>query len=120
CIVAASNTDGAEVAIIDCGTNSAALPSAPLAGQYKIFDDKCLDVPNGSTANGVKLQIWTCAAGNTNQLFQNTNNKIIWSGQNKCLDLTNGNSTSGNQIQLWDCASDLSNLNQDWLNTSEE
>ncbi|KAJ7038926.1 ricin B lectin domain-containing protein [Mycena alexandri] len=127
CIVATSNTDGAEVAIVDCLENAANLntiflggnttwsyPIAPLSGQYKIFDDKCLDVPNGSTANGVKLQIWTCAAGNTNQLFQNKGHQIVWSGQNKCVDLTNGNVTSGNQIQLWDCAADLSNLNQDW------
>ncbi|KAJ7161157.1 ricin B lectin domain-containing protein [Mycena filopes] len=90
-------------------------PVAPLTAQLKTFTNKCLDVPGGSTANGVKLQIWTCAAGNTNQLFKRDGLKIVWSGKNKCLDLTGGNSTAGNAIQLWDCSADNSNLNQIWF-----
>ncbi|KAG5725680.1 Alpha-L-arabinofuranosidase [Termitomyces sp. T112] len=30
---------------------------------------KCLDLPNGSTANGNQLQIWDCIRGNTNQIW---------------------------------------------------
>ncbi|KAJ6600671.1 ricin B lectin domain-containing protein [Mycena sp. CBHHK59/15] len=94
------------------------LPVAPLTGQLTTFTNKCLDVPNGSTANGVKLQIWTCAAGNTNQLFQNHRGQIEWSGTGKCIDLTNGSSTNGNPIQLWDCAVPDNNPNQDWFVSS--
>ncbi|KAJ7240055.1 hypothetical protein C8J57DRAFT_103292 [Mycena rebaudengoi] len=79
-------------------------PLAPLTGQFKTYDNKCLDVPNGENTNGVKLQICTCAAGNTNQLFQMRRDRIEWKGSNKCLDLTDGNSTIGIQFQLWDCA----------------
>jgi hypothetical protein len=59
-------------------------------------------VPNGSTANGVKLQIWTCTAGNTNQIFKVHAglSQIEWNGKGKCLDLTNGNSTSGNPVRF--------------------
>jgi len=128
CITAASNADGAEVALAAClntdfhttfpnGNISWSVPVDPLIGQIKTFDNKCLDVPNGSTANGVKLQLWTCTDGNTNQLWKIHEglSQIEWNGKGKCLDLTNGNSTSGNPIQLWDCASPDNNRNQDWF-----
>ncbi|KAJ7865535.1 ricin B lectin domain-containing protein [Mycena leptocephala] len=126
CIAAASDTNGAEVALVAClnsdfhttfpdGNITWSVPVAPLTGPLKTFDGKCLDVPNGSTANGVKLQIWDCAPGNTNQLFQTDGGQIKWVGQNKCLDLTDGNSTSGNPIQLWDCVVPDNNPNQDWF-----
>ncbi|KAF7354293.1 hypothetical protein MVEN_01117600 [Mycena venus] len=125
CLTAASDTDGAAVTLSVCldavpnGNITWTLPVAPLTGQIKTFNNKCLDVPNGSTANGVKLQIWTCTAGNTNQLFQvhassNGASQIEWSGKGKCMDLTDGKSVSGNPIQLWDCAVPDNNLNQDW------
>ncbi|KAJ7924180.1 ricin B lectin domain-containing protein, partial [Mycena leptocephala] len=86
-------------------------------GQIKTFDNKCLDVPNGSLVNGVKLQIWTCAAGNTNQQWKihSVPSQIEWNGTGKCLDLTDGLSTNGNPIQLWDCAVPNNNPNQDWI-----
>jgi hypothetical protein len=130
CITAASDTDGAEVALVGClnsdfhttfpnGNITWSLPVAPLTGTITTFNNKCLDVPNGSNVNGVKLQIWTCAAGNTNQMFQNFNNQIEWKGTGKCLDLTDGKSTNGNPIQIWDCAVPASsNLNQDWFVSS--
>ncbi|KAJ7226451.1 ricin B lectin domain-containing protein [Mycena rebaudengoi] len=124
CVGAASNADGAKVILLGCGVDNAGTdfsaanstwmaPLAPLTGQFKTYDNKCLDVPNGENKNGVKLQIWTCAAGNTNQLFQMRRDRIEWKGSNKCLDLTDGNSTIGIQFQLWDCAASSSNANQD-------
>jgi hypothetical protein len=111
CVGAASNNDGAAVVLLGCGISNAGpnfpngnfnwtAPFAPLTGQLKTFDNKCLDVPNGSTANGVKLQIWTCAVGNTNQLFQIHRQQIEWKGTGKCLDLTDGNSTIGNPVRI--------------------
>ncbi|KAJ7844304.1 ricin B lectin domain-containing protein [Mycena leptocephala] len=125
CLTAASDTDGAEVALVACinsnltdtfpnGNATWTVPVAPLTGTIKTFHNKCLDVPNGSTANGVKLQIWTCAAGNTNQLFTNTRGQIEWAGKGKCIDLTDGKSVNGNPIQLWDCAVPDNNPNQEW------
>ncbi|KAJ7907519.1 ricin B lectin domain-containing protein [Mycena leptocephala] len=124
CITAASNTDGAEVALAEClngnppffsaGNSSWTAPVDPLIGQIKRFDNKCLDVPNGSLVNGVKLQIWTCAAGNTNQQWKihSGPSQIEWNGTGKCLDLTDDLSTNGNP--LWDCAVPDNNPNQDW------
>ncbi|KAJ7292525.1 ricin B lectin domain-containing protein [Mycena rebaudengoi] len=127
CIAAASDTDGAKVALVRCADTASVfaagnvtwtVPTAPLTGQIKTFGNKCLDVPSGSTQNGVQLQIWTCAAGNPNQVFQDHRGQIEWKGTGKCLDLTGGNSTPGNPIQLWDCAVPDNNPNQDWFITA--
>ncbi|KAJ7191507.1 ricin B lectin domain-containing protein, partial [Mycena pura] len=123
CVGAASNADGAPVVLLGCGVGNAGpnfpngnftwdAPFAPLTGTIKTFDNKCLDVTNGDDADGVKLQIWTCAAGNTNQQFTIHQQTIEWKGTGKCLDLTNGNSTIGNPIQIWDCIA--GNTNQVW------
>jgi hypothetical protein len=74
---------------------------APLTGQLKTFNNKYLDVRNGSTDNGVKLQIWTCFPGNTNQIFQNFPSQIGWAGTGKCIDLTDGKSVNGNPVGLF-------------------
>ncbi|KAJ6453957.1 ricin B lectin domain-containing protein [Mycena sanguinolenta] len=127
CITAASVEDGAEVALAAClntdfaktfpnGNITWTVPVPPLIGQITTFNNRCLDVPNGSAANGVQLQIWTCTPGNMNQLFQTSfDAHIEWNGTGKCIDLTNGNSTSGNPIQMWDCAVEGDNPNQDWF-----
>ncbi|KAJ6585663.1 ricin B lectin domain-containing protein [Mycena capillaripes] len=121
CLTATSNADGASVVIKACGTNATALNSwvvpngGRAVGTLQIFGDKCLDVTNGANTDGTKLQIWTCAAGNTNQMWisaGSADSTITWSGTNKCIDVTNGNVTDGNQIQIWDC--DSTNQNQQW------
>ncbi|KAJ6576183.1 ricin B lectin domain-containing protein, partial [Mycena sp. CBHHK59/15] len=121
CLTMTSNTDSTAVVIKDCGTNAMALNSwvvpngSHVAGLLKIFGDKRLDVTNGVDADGTKLQIWTCASGNTNQMWiPVSDSSITWSGQNKCVDLMNGNITDGNQVQIWDCNLTDSNGNQKW------
>ncbi|KAK7055568.1 ricin B lectin domain-containing protein [Favolaschia claudopus] len=128
CIAAASNTNGAQVALVNClnadfhttfpdGNITWSIPVAPLTGKMTTFGNKCLDVPNGSTANGVKLQIWDCAEGNTNQMWtiHSGFDQIEWAGKGKCLDLTDGKTANGNPIQLWDCVADNGSANQKWF-----
>ncbi|KAF7333729.1 hypothetical protein MVEN_02329300 [Mycena venus] len=124
CFTAVSNVDGAAVVLGDCNSANAqwTLPKgANNAGILQIFGDKCLDVTNGDTTNGNKLQIWTCATGNTNQLFVPNNNGaggvVQWSDTSKCLDATNGVLADGTPIQIWDC--DSTNRNQEWFPKAE-
>ncbi|KAJ7254834.1 ricin B lectin domain-containing protein [Mycena rebaudengoi] len=120
CLSASSNVDGAAVVIQMCSAPTAAnswvVPNGNnAAGPLQIFGNKCLDVKDGVNADGTRLQIWTCASGNTNQLWEpefGSVGNIVWVGKNKCVDLTNGNTTNGNQLQVWDCNS--SNPNQIW------
>ncbi|KAJ7270706.1 ricin B lectin domain-containing protein [Mycena haematopus] len=127
CVGATDNFNGAPVALLGCGVGNAGplfpnanftwvMPFAPLTGTLSVYGDKCLDVTGGDNENGVKLQIWTCAEGNTNQQFRIGSSDglstIEWAGSGKCVDLTNNNSTIGNPIQLWDCTD--GNTNQHW------
>ncbi|KAJ7764664.1 carbohydrate-binding module family 13 protein [Mycena olivaceomarginata] len=112
CLTAASNTDGAIVTIQACAGTTAQQWTFT-AGSVKIFGNKCLDVPSGSTTNGNKLQIWTCGANNANQQFYYTGDKhLSWTNHGKCLDLSGGSVADGNRPQIWDCSG--SNANQIW------
>ncbi|GAA2378677.1 glycoside hydrolase family 27 protein [Dactylosporangium salmoneum] len=72
---------------------------------------RCLDVPNGSTANGTQPIIWDCNGG-TNQRWAFNNQTLQALG--KCLDAPL-NATAGSKVQLWDCNG---GSNQRWtLNT---
>lgn len=73
CLTAASNTNGAAVTIQAC-TGADAQKWTFEGGQVKLFSKtKCLDVTDGTNADGTKLQIWDCSTnGNVNQQFYYT------------------------------------------------
>jgi hypothetical protein len=74
--------------------------------QIKVFGNKCLDVTDGHTYNGVKLQIYSCGPGNGNQEFVHsggraltTIDRISWKPHpEKCVDLTDGDLSPGNKV----------------------
>ncbi|KAJ7493560.1 ricin B lectin domain-containing protein [Mycena latifolia] len=127
CISAADNEDGSPLVIHDCNTEDTANQDWQLsfftrqnAGPQSItvFGDKCIDVTGGVNADGTKLQIWTCTAGNTNQQWISvTDFTLQWAGTDKCIDLTDGKITDGTPLQIWTC--DSSNANQKWVGTSD-
>ncbi|KAK1232149.1 hypothetical protein PQX77_004720 [Marasmius sp. AFHP31] len=122
--IAATKTAGAPLVIHDCFTGDASnynwvvgdlFPVDPTPQQIKLFgSDLCIDVKDGANADGTKLQVWTCANGNGNQLWTRLNYIGIWqwAGTNKCIDLSNGVTDDGNQLQLWTCDPNNSNPNQ--------
>ncbi|KAJ7089318.1 hypothetical protein B0H15DRAFT_949292 [Mycena belliarum] len=114
CLTAPSNTNGAKVVVQPC--NGSAGQSWTKNGQTMIvYGSMCLDVIDGSTANGAKMQIWSCTpgSGNANQRFTVTAGRNIqWVNKGKCLDLSDGSLASGNQVQMWGCSS--GNANQVW------
>ncbi|GID90678.1 glycoside hydrolase family 27 protein [Amorphoplanes digitatis] len=68
---------------------------------------RCLDVPNGNTANGTQPVIWDCN-GATNQKWTVSGQTLQALG--KCLDAPIG-ATAGTKVQLWDCNG---GTNQQW------
>jgi alpha-galactosidase len=68
---------------------------------------RCLDVPNGATANGTQPVIWDCNNG-TNQRWTVSGQTLQALG--KCLDAPSG-ATAGAKAQLWDCNN---GTNQQW------
>ncbi|KAF8230807.1 macrofage activating glycoprotein [Tricholoma matsutake] len=112
CLTAAANSDGSSVNIQPC-TGVASQEWTFSRGSLMIFGNKCLDVTNGLTVDGTKLQIWTCTSGNTNQQFYYTgDNRLAWTNHGKCVDLMGGSQTDGTPIQIWGCTG--GNPNQIW------
>ena len=69
-----------------------AMTTASAASSGRITSDangKCLDVTNGSTADGNQPQMWTCYTGSANQNWTFADNGSV-QGLGKCLDVANG------------------------------
>jgi hypothetical protein len=104
CLQAQGDYDGAPVVLATCGNFNGAdkewnvVEGGAVEGggspgpvtQIRLFGDKCLDVPNGSDTDGIKLQIWTCYDGDPNQLWQvNSDGTISWASHTKYVDISN-------------------------------
>lgn len=67
-----------------------------------------------TVANGVKMKIWECFSGLTQQTwFSEPDSTIVLSAGGFCLDLTNGNTNNQNILQIWQCTP--SDINQVWI-----
>ncbi|MGW4942052.1 ricin-type beta-trefoil lectin domain protein [Actinoplanes sp. NPDC004185] len=80
-----------------------------------VGSNRCLDVPNSSTANGTSPVIWDCNGG-ANQQWTSLSNGALQVYGNKCLDVTNHATTPGAGVAIWDCnggANQQWNLNPD-------
>jgi ricin-type beta-trefoil lectin protein len=72
---------------------------------------KCLDVSNASTANGARIQQWTCVnAAQQQWTFANavTANGHTWykvraAHSGKCLDVRDGSTANGATVWQWSC-----------------
>ncbi|MDP9793052.1 alpha-galactosidase [Catenuloplanes nepalensis] len=83
-------------------------PQPPASGGLvSAASGRCLDVPNGNTANGTQPVIWDCN-GAANQNWTVTGQTLQALG--KCLDAPIG-AVAGAKAQLWDCNG---GANQQW------
>ena len=74
--------------------SSGAGPITGLAG-------KCLDVAGAGTADGTKIQLYTCN-GTEAQRWTVTPNATV-KALGKCLDVAGGSTANGTRAQLWTC-----------------
>src|SRR5262245_61731497 len=65
------------------------------------FGGKCVDVSGANSANGTKVQLWTCNGTNAQNWTVGTDGTIRALG--KCLDVSGGSTANGAKVQLWDC-----------------
>lgn len=86
-----------------------ATPPAGRTGAISGLGGKCLDVTDGSTANGNLPQMWSCTAGPNQQWTLGTDGTVRALG--KCLDVKDNGTADGAQVQLWDC---FGGANQRW------
>ena len=71
---------------------------------------RCVDVPNGSTTNGVQVQLYDCWGG-TMQRWTYTSSKQLMVYGNKCLDANGQGTSNGTTVIIWDCNGQA---NQQW------
>ncbi|MFD3373318.1 MULTISPECIES: PQQ-dependent sugar dehydrogenase [unclassified Streptomyces] len=74
---------------------------SPRSGEVKGVNGKCLDVDNAQTADGTKVQIWTCNTSAAQKWTVSGDGTLRALG--KCLDVSEGGSADGTKIQLWTC-----------------
>ncbi|MBX9421435.1 PQQ-dependent sugar dehydrogenase [Streptomyces lateritius] len=73
----------------------------PRTGEVKGVGGKCLDVDNAQTADGTKIQLWTCNGSAAQKWTAAADGTLKALG--KCLDVSGGGSADGTRIQLWTC-----------------
>ncbi|MEU6159254.1 lectin [Streptomyces sp. NPDC047130] len=71
------------------------------SGEVKGVNGKCLDVDGAQTADGTKVQIWTCN-GTAAQRWTVPGDGTL-RALGKCLDVSGGGGADGTRIQLWTC-----------------
>lgn len=76
---------------------------------------KCLDVVDGSRANGARVQQWTCSGASQQKWYiRNIRGElytIVSVNSGACLDLRDSNPRNGAVIQQWACSG---GYNQMW------
>ena len=81
----------------------------PGTGRIVGLAGKCLDVRNGSSADGALVQIASCS-GSAGQQWTVTPGSTV-KALNKCLDISGNSTANGARIQLWSCHG---GANQNW------
>jgi beta-glucanase (GH16 family) len=66
------------------------------------FGGKCVDVAGSSTANGTRVQLWTCNGSGAQRWTVGASDGTI-RALGKCLDVAGGSTANGARVQLWDC-----------------
>jgi hypothetical protein len=83
--------------------------------------NRCLDVPNSSTTNGVQLQLWDCTGASNQRWTRTSSGELRVLG--KCLDAEARGTTNGTRAILWDCTGGTNqrwNVNSDGTITSAQ
>ncbi|MFF8448390.1 ThuA domain-containing protein [Streptomyces leeuwenhoekii] len=93
--------DGDEVAFRDIRVKQAGGTPGPRTGAVRGVGGKCLDVDGAHTADGTKVQIWTCNDTPAQHWTVAPDNTLRALG--KCLDVSAAGTTDGTRVQLWTC-----------------
>ncbi|HEX6451294.1 MAG TPA: ricin-type beta-trefoil lectin domain protein, partial [Trebonia sp.] len=101
--VTATDSAGESASASFTWTVSQAANSGPAGKVVLANGGKCLDDTGSSTANGNKIQIYTCNGGTAQKWTVAQDGTLRAFG--KCLDVTGGGTANGTTIQLWTCLS---------------
>ncbi|MGX7829693.1 cellulase family glycosylhydrolase [Actinokineospora sp. 24-640] len=71
---------------------------------------RCVDVPGGSTQNGLQVSLYDCD-GSSKQTFDHTSSRQLRVLGSKCLDAFGAGTAPGTRVVIWDCNN---GANQQW------
>ncbi|MET9720879.1 endo-1,4-beta-xylanase [Streptomyces rochei] len=108
----AATTDGTQIQLWDCHTNSNQQWTYTDAGELRVYGDKCLDA--AGTGNGAKVQIYSCWGGDNQKWRLNSDGSIVGVQSGLCLDAVGAGTANGTLIQLYSCSN---GSNQRWTRT---
>ena len=91
-------------------TVTAAADSGPDGPVRLNLGGKCLDDTGDSSANGNKVQMWTCNGGPAQNWTYAEDGTLRIHG--KCLDVIGRGTSSGTGVQIWSCSGAA---NQQWV-----
>jgi endo-1,4-beta-xylanase len=103
-----SNITVSEGPVIGPTTSSPPIPSGNAKRIVGAQSGRCIDVPNVSTANGTRVQLYDCH-GQSNQLWTHTSSRQLTVYGNMCLDAAG--SGNGSAVQIYSCNGQA---NQQW------
>ncbi|MER8226247.1 PQQ-dependent sugar dehydrogenase [Streptomyces sp. NPDC094143] len=92
---------GGSGSLFDVDEYSLTTSGSDRSGEVKGVNGKCLDIDNAQTADGTKVQIWTCNASTAQHWTLPGDGTLRALG--KCLDISGGATADGTRIQLWTC-----------------
>jgi beta-glucosidase len=60
-------------------------------------------VTGAGTANGTRIELYTCNGGSAQVWQAQANGSLLNPGSGRCLDDPNSSTTNGIQLVIWDC-----------------
>ncbi|WP_051777590.1 RICIN domain-containing protein [Streptomyces violaceorubidus] len=94
---------GARLMIWDCRADSASQRwTFPADGTMRSLG-MCVQLAQGSTADGAELQLARCDGGDAQQFELNQRHDIVNGPADKCADVQDALTDNGTRIQLWSC-----------------
>ncbi|MFF5235492.1 glycoside hydrolase family 11 protein [Dactylosporangium sp. NPDC000521] len=103
-----SNITVSEGPVVGPTTSSPQVPSGNAKRIVGAQSGRCIDVPNSSTTNGTRVQLYDCH-GQSNQLWTQTSSRQLTVYGNMCLDAAG--SGNGSAVQIYSCNGQA---NQQW------
>ncbi|MFD6803423.1 ThuA domain-containing protein [Streptomyces cyaneofuscatus] len=93
--------DGDDVSFRNIRIKELGGATGPREGAITGIGGKCVDVANGSSADGTQIQLWTCSQSTAQKWTVGTDDTLRALG--KCLDISGAGTADGTKIQLYGC-----------------
>lgn len=69
----------------------------------QVYGNRCLDISGSGTANGTKVQIWTCNGTGAQRFTFGTDGSLVVPASGKCVEAAGGGTANGTLAQLYTC-----------------